>query len=379
MPTLHITNLSTAVLALPGGFYTDPVAAGATVDVTVDDTDAFLGLEAVSGLIARGIIRVESSTDDPNLRPVLTYTTAALPAAANFPDGTLVWDTTRQKLIVSYSDVWRDETVVIAGTTVALAALTNLPTNAIAFNTDSLTLQRYNGAAWVSCSLSNPAASQAGLPANPHFEGQLTYNDTTQSLLVCTTAGSPGTWDSVFVAPTGTTGAPPADAAALAGGAFFNTTTNRLSLHDGAAWVTLPVAHYDTAANIAVAAGAVVTAGQMGWATDTNRLAVYTGAAWFNETTVGMYAPAAGHVYNGAIVFDDTGFVNTMANHGTLRVYSTALAAWTPSVVVVPGYAGIPALPVVGDVPNGTLAIETTGGAGARLYAKIGGAWVTDL
>ena len=383
MPTLNISNLSTSVLALPGGYYTDPVAPGATVAITVDDTDEFLGLEAIVHLIAAGIIRIETSTDDPNLRPVLVYTTVTLPAASTVADGTLVWDSTRMKLIVAYGDVWRDETVVIAGTVAALGALANVPTNAIAFATDSLTLMRYNGAAFVTCSLSNPAGVNAGLPANPHFVGQLAYNSTTQSLLVCTAAGSPGTWDTVFVAPTGTTGAPPADAAALAGGAYFNTTTNRLSLHDGAAWVHLPVAHFNTAANIALVAAAGGHVGEFGWASDTNRLAVCVTdttpgpAVWFNETTVGMYAGGATHAYTGATVFDPTGFINTMVNHGRFSVYNGA--AWVPSEVVVPGYAGVGLLPVVGDVPEGTLAIETTGGAGARLYAKIGVLWVTNL
>jgi hypothetical protein len=379
MPTIFVSNLTASPFALSGGYYTAPIAPGQTVSFTVEDTDEFIGSTSIAAAIAAGRISVETSTSDASIRPIPVYTTVTLPAATAFASGTLVWDSTRMKLLASVSNVWRDQTTVIAGTTAALAALTNIPTNAIAFNTETLALQqRTAGGAWLSCSLANPAASQAGLPANPHLEGELTRNDTTQSLLVCTTAGSPGTWDSVFVAPTGA-GAAPAEAATATGGAYFDTNYNRLAFRVGANWVHLPVTHYDTAANIEVlrAADGVATAGQYGWANDTNRLAVYTGAAWFNETTVGMYAGGATHAYTGAIVFDPTGFIGTMAGNGSLSVYNGA--AWVPSRVVVPGYAGVPALPVVGDVPVGTLVLETTGGAGARLYAKIGAAWVTNL
>lgn len=384
MPNISVTNLSTTSLMLPGLYLTDPVAPGTTATFNVPDSDEYLGLPAIVTLIANGVIRVETSTDDTTLRPVPVYTTAALPAASTFPSGTIVWDSTRMKLVVSFNDVWRDETVVIAGTVAALGALTNVPTNAIAFATDTLTLMRYNGANFVTCSLSNPAGFNAGLPANPHFVGQLAYNTTTQALMVCVGAGSPGTWDVVFTAPVGTTGAPPATPAVpVAGNIYFNSTTNRLSLHDGAAWMHLPVAHYDTAANIALVAGAGTYVGEFGWASDTNRLAVCVvdttpgPAVWFNETTIGMYAGGAAHAYTGAMVFDPTGFIGTMANHGRFSVYNGA--AWVPSEVVVPGYANVAALPVVGDVPEGTLALDLTGGAGARLYAKIGAAWVTDL
>jgi hypothetical protein len=270
----------------------------------------------------------------------------------------------------------------------ALVVAGNVPDNAIAFNTDALTLMRYAPAPvsdFMTCSLSNPANVAAGVPAGIHFVGQLAYNTTTQALMVCTAAPlGVGVWDTIFTAPVGTTGAPPATPAVpVAGNIYFNTTTNRLSLHDGAAWMHLPVAHFDTAANIALVAGAGTYVGEFGWASDTNRLAVCVvdtvpgPAVWFNETTVGMYAGGATHAYTGAVVFDPTGFIGTMANHGSFSVYNGA--AWVPNEVVVPGYANVAALPVVGDVPEGTLAIDLTGGAGARLYAKIGAAWVTDL
>jgi len=392
MPNINVTNLSTTSLMLPGLYHTDPVAPGTTATFDVPDTAEYIGLAVIQTLITNGVIRVETSTDDTALRPVPVYTTAALPAASTFPSGTLVWDSTRMKLVASYNDVWRDETVVIAGTAAALGVLTNVPDNAIAFATDTLTLMRYAPApvsAFVPCSLSNPAGVNAGLPANPHFVGQLAYNTTTQALMVCTAApAGVGVWQTVFTAPTGTTGAPPTTPAVpVAGNIYFNTTTNRLSLHDGTAWMHLPVAHFDTAANIALVAGAGTYVGEFGWASDTNRLAVCVTdttpgpAVWFNETTVGMYAGGATHAYTGAVVFDPTGFINTMANHGSFSVYNGA--AWVPSEVVVPGYANVAALPVVGDVAEGTLALDLTGGAGARLYAMIlVGAvptWVTDL
>jgi hypothetical protein len=289
------------------------------------------------------------------------------------------------KLLASVADVWQDQTVMIAGTTAGLAALT-VPVNTVAYNTQTGTLQRSTGGAgaFTSCSLSNPASVQAGLPAGPHFLGQLTYNLTTQALLVCTAADPVlGTWDTVFVAPQAA-GAPPAEAALVLGGAYFDTTLNRLAFYDGAAWVNLPVMSYATTAAITALRGAIATAGQYAWNTDTNRLSVFTGAAFYNDTTIGMYAPAVAHEINGALIMDPTGFGVTAPNFGTLRVYdSSAPAGWIlPSVVVV-GYAGVPGAPGVGplagDVPNGTLAIDTTGGANARLYAHIGGAWVTAL
>jgi hypothetical protein len=170
----------------------------------------------------------------------------------------------------------------------------------------------------------------------------------------------------------------------VTGGAYFNTTNSRLSFYNGAAWVDLPVTHFDSTANIAIAAGAVTTVGQWGWDNVTNRPAVCinaTGPVWYNETTVGMYAPANAHAYVGAAVFDPTDFIGTMVGSGRFMVCTTDAtpgpAVWRPSAVVVPVAAGAPAN--AADYPEGTLIIDSTGGAGTTLYAKIGAAWVNNL
>jgi len=400
MPTINVTNLTSAVLALPGGFYTSPVAPGATVSFDVPDFDEFIGRVAIRNLLVAGSIGVLNSALDAEVRPVPTYTTAQLAGTVTptlFPTGTVVYDSTRMSPVVDALDIatglvdsWQPQITVIAGTSAALAALIalgNVPTNALAFNTDTATLVRNNGTAFVSCNLSTVITSQAGLPANPHVDGQLTYNETTQSLLVCTTAGAPGTWDTVFVAPTGTTVAPPAEAATVTGGAYFNTTTNRLSFRVGANWLHLPVAHYDTAANIAAVAGAGKYIGEFGWASDTNRIEICAvdttpgPAVWYNETTVGMYAPAAGHAYNGAVIFDGTDFINTTLGQGTLRVYSGAAVAWLAPQTVVPIVPQVADLPAVADVPVGYMVLVNAGVGvpGTTLYTKIGAAWVTGL
>jgi hypothetical protein len=143
--------------------------------------------------------------------------------------------------------------------------------------------------------------------------------------------------------------------------------------------------HYDTAAAIDTARGAVVTAGQLGWATDLNRIALYNNLGapgpWFTEQTVTIDAPGAGHAYNGATIFDGTGFINTMAARGELRVYSTAAVAWRPAQKVLPLVNLVVDLPAVGDVPAGYMVLVRAGVGvpGTTLYAKIGGAWVTGL
>jgi hypothetical protein len=390
MPTISVTNLTARAFPLPGGFYTSLVLPGTTVTFSVKDSDEFLGIPAVATMIAAGAIGVVPSTADASIRPVPVYTTITLPATTTYPTGTLVWDSTRMTTVADISDIWRPHTVVIAGTAAQLGALTNVPTNALAFCSDigTGTLVRYTGAAWVACNLSLPITSQAGLPANPHVDGQLTYDETLQALFVCTTAGSPGTWDSVFVAPTGTTGAPPAEAATVTGGVYFDTSTSHLAFRVGTAWLHLPVVNYATAAAVEAirTADAVVTTGQFGWASDLNRIAVYNAVGaplgpWITDTTVGMYVPGAPHVYNGAIIHDPTGFINTMLNQGTLRVYSTAAVAWMPNSIVAPTYANVGAFPAVGDVPEGSLAIDASavGVPGTVLYAKIGAAWVAAL
>jgi hypothetical protein len=314
MPTISVINLSTSPLALPGNVYTSVVASGETVSFDVDDLDEFLGLSSVADLITRALIRVETATTDTNWRPTPSYTNALLPTDA----------------------------------TVGM----------VVFNSTSGTLVRWSGAAWVALSLSNPVNIQVGLPAGT--AGQLSYNSTTQSLMLYTGAA----WDTVFVAPESTIGAPPATAAAIDGGAFYATDLGRLAFYDEVAtqWAQVPTTSYATAANIEVARGAVTTAGQFGWASDTNRMAVYTGAAWFNETTVGMYAPGGATAANGVVVYDSTGFANLQAGYGVLRVYNAAYpggAAWAPVLYVAPSYA-TGALPVVGDVPVGTVVYDTT-------------------
>jgi hypothetical protein len=386
MPNISVTNNSSSLLALPGGFYTSPVMPGATVTFSVDNTEDFTGLSSVVALVAAGTIWISTDSSAAEERPLPCYTTAELAGtvpATLFPSGTIVYDETRMSPVASVTDIWRDHTTVVAGTTVALAALTNVPTNAIAFDTTLVTLVRYNGAAWVICHLSPVISAQAGVPGAGAL-GDLTYDTTAQAVMVCTNAVGP-VWDTVFTAPVGTTVAPPAEAATATGGAYYNTTTHRLSLRVGTAWVHLPVAHFDTAANINTARGAVVTAGQWGWATDLNRIALYNNLGapgpWFTETTVTRDVPGAGHAYNGAMIFDATGFINTMANHGQLRVYSLAATAWRPAQKVLPVVNLVGDLPAVGDVPVGYMVLVRAGVGipGTTLHTKIGAAWVTGM
>jgi hypothetical protein len=380
MPTISVTNNTATAMTLPGLDYTSPVPAGGTVSFYVEDSDEYVGRSIIVSMIASGYIRVELTTDDVELRPIPSFTTLLLPVASTYPSGTVVFDSTRMKPIVSFGDIWRYQTTVTAGTTAALNALTNTPTNAIAYSTDAATLVRYDGANFVSCSLSTPCNVQAGVPAG--VAGQLSYNTTTQSLMCYTGAA----WDSICVAPTGA-GAAPADAAAVAGGMYWDTVTNRLTLHNGAAWMNLPVVTRDTAANLDTLRGAVATAGQVGWSTDSNRLVVYTGAAWFDEATVGMKDTGAATVGNGVIVLDPTGFANAQVGRGRFQIYNTAAfggAAWVPYSPVVRTAANLAAFPVVVDVPEGTLVVnimgDTAGAPGvpgtAYLYTKVGAAWV---
>jgi hypothetical protein len=396
MPTISVTNLTASALTLPGNYYTETVPAGGTVSFSLPDTDKFSGLPAVIDLVDRGIISLEGATDDVNLQPIPTYTTVQLGGAVpatGFPSGTLVWDTTLQMLAASVNDVWRCQTTVISGTTAALGVLVglgNVPLNAVAFCTDldvglgvQPTLVHYNGTAFVSCRLSIASTNGAGVPAG--ILGQLTYDTTRQALLACTTA--PGTWDTLFVPPVGTTALPPDEAATVTGGIYFNTNTNRLSFRVGAAWVHLPVTSYAIAAaleTIRTVPAVVNTAGQFGWSSDLNRLSVYpggVGAAWVNDTTVGMYAPA-GHEFDGAIVMDPTGFGATAPNGGALRVYHTAGApGWVLSTTVVPVYPQLADLPTAGDLPDGTLALVNAGVGvpGHTLYCVMAGVWAHEM
>jgi hypothetical protein len=277
---------------------------------------------------------------------------------------------------VSFSDIWRYQTTVTADTTVGLAALTNIPTDAVAFDT---TLQRmfcYFAAAWNTCSITQYPTVQAGFPALPAL-GQLTYNSTTQSLMIYNGAA----WDSICVAPAGTTGTPSVAAAALAGGMYWNATTSQLAPHNGAAWQQLNLFPYGTTAALTALRGAVVIDGQVGWSSDSNRALFYNngGAAWFDEATVGMKATTAATVGNGVVVYDSTGFLNNEIGFGQLYVYATASTpdAWFMADSVVNGYANVAAFPVAADVPVGTLAIDLSGAGANYLYVQIAGAWVS--
>lgn len=386
MPNITVYNLTAAPLVLPSGYCTVTLPSNGSTTFDVPDVDEFRGMTSISSLLDSGYISIEAAVDSANIRPVPTYTTTEMGTTAPatlFPSGTLAYDETRMSPVAAVTDIWRNHTTVVAGTTGVLAGLTNIPTNAVAFDTTLATLVRYNGTAWVTCHLSTVISEQAGVPG-AGVVGDLTFNTTTQALLVCTNAVGP-VWDTVFTAAVGTTGAPPAEAATATGAAYYNTTTRRLSLRVGAAWVHLPVAHFDTAANINTARGAVVAVGQFGWATDLNRVALYNNLGapgpWFTEQTVGMYAPGAGHAYNGAVVQDPTGFINTMANRGQFRVYSLAATAWRQAQPVLPLVNLVGDLPAVGDVPAGYMVLVRAGVGipGTTLYTKIGAAWVTGL
>lgn len=375
MPTISVTNNTATALMLPGLDYTSPVPAGGVVSFYVEDSDEYIGRSLIVSMIASGYIRVETTTNDVELRPVPTFTTVLLPAASNYPSGTVVFDSTRMKPIVSFNDIWRYQTTVTAGTTAALNALADTPANALAYSTDANTLMRATGGAgtFVACSLSTPCNIQAGVPAG--VAGQLSYNTTTQSLMCYTGAA----WDTICVAPTNAGAAPP-EAAAVAGGMYWDSVTNRMTMHNGAAWMNLPVVTRDTLVNLGTLRGAVATAGQVGWSTDSSRLVVYTGAAWFDEATIGMKATGAATVGNGVIVLDPTGFANAQVGRGRINVYNTAAfggAAWVPYSPVVRTCANLAGRPVVADVPEGTLLVQLDGnGTLTYLWVKVGLVWV---
>lgn len=375
MPTVQVTNLLSGAYVLPGGWYTKTMAAGETVTVTCPDVDKFLGSHDIEAALAAGTIQVEMTTSDLQLRPAPTYATASLPLASTFSSGTVVFDTTTLRPIVSFTDIWRYQTTVTAGTTGGLAGLLNIPTNAVAFDTSLQRMFCYFAAAWNTCSTVIYPTVQAGFPALPAL-GQLTYNSTTQSLMIYNGA----TWDSVCVAPTGTTVVPAADAAALAGGMYWNTTTSQMALHNGAAWQQLNLFPYGATAALTALRGAVVIDGQVGWSSDSNRPLFYSfaGVGWFDEATVGMKTTAAATAADGVVVYQSTGFANNEVGYGQLYVYSTApvVDAWFMADSVVNGYANVGALPVAADVPVGTLAIDLAGAGGFYLYVQVGGAWV---
>lgn len=389
MPNISVTNNSSSLLALPGGFYTSPVLPGATVTFSVDNTEDFTGLTAVVALAAAGTIWISTDSSAAEERPLPCYTTAELAGtvpATLFPSGTVVYDETRMSPVASVTDIWRDHTTVVASDTAGLAALIaggNVPLNAIAFNTDTATLVRNNGTAFVSCNLSTAISVQAATPVAGVL-GDLTYSTNTQALMVCTNPAGP-VWDTVFVAPVNAAPAtPPPSAATVTGGVYYNTDTSRLSFRVGSNWVDLPVTHFaTTAAMEAIRVVAPVnTAGQHGWDSDLNRFSVYPGgalAAWINETTVGMYAPATHNLSVGVTIFDPTGFVGTMATYGALRVCTDiAVPTWVPSTVVLPVVDLVGDLPVPADVPIGYMALVRAGQGppvipGGTLY------WVKDV
>jgi hypothetical protein len=388
MPNITVYNLTAAQLVLPSGYCTVTLPAGGSNTFAVPDVDEFRGITTISDLVDAGYISIEASTDSASVRPVPTYTTTELGTtvpATLFPSGTIVYDETRMSPVAAVTDIWRNHTTVVAGDTVALGLLTNVPTNAVAFDTTLATLVRYNGTAWVTCHLSTAISAQPGVPG-AGVAGDLTYDTTAQALMICTNAVGP-VWDTVFTAAVGTTVAPPVEATTATGSAYYNTTTRRLSLRVGAAWVHLPVVHYATAAAIAAVPDAAAHVGEFGWASDTNRLAVCVTdatpgpAVWFNETTVTIDAPGAGHAYNGAVIFDGTGFINTMAARGQLRVYSQAAAVWRQAQKVLPVVNLVGDLPAVADVPVGYMVLVRAGVGipGTTLYTKIGAAWVTGL
>lgn len=372
MPNISVKNLYTTPITIPGNYYTEAIAVGATVTFDVPDTDEFVGDSDVADMVSDGQIEIIYTTDDVSDRPLATAATANLPAATSVADGTPYWDIDRERVVTQYGDAWVAEPTVTADTTANLAALTP-PEKCVAYNTDLDTLVYFTTAGgWVSLSLSNPATVGAGVPAGA--TGRLAYNTTTEEFTVYDGAA----WVSIMVGASGTIAVPAATAAALAGGMYWNTDTNRFSVHDGANWIHHNVVTRDTTVNIAAIVNPI--AGNIAWDTTLNRFSIYTGAAWDAETTVGMYDTATATDLHGVVVRDPTGFANNEVGRGALSVYDTAAAggaAWVPVDFIVPAYANVGAFPVAADVPEGTLAYDQAGAGGDFLHIRTAGpvAW----
>lgn len=373
MPTITVTNNHTTKLTLPGGYYVDPVVPGGVVSFDVDDVDEYMAITAVVSMIAKGQISVVYSTGSAEARPFPSYTTAGLPLATSVADGTVVYDTDRERLLVQYGDDWISEPTVTSDTAANLALLSP-PDHALAHNTDTTTANYYNGAAWITGNISDPINVQAGVPG-VGGAGLMNFNTTTDELTIDTTGGP--VWDSIMVCAGGTIAAPPASASTLAGGMYWNTDTNRVSAHDGTNWVNYNVVTRDTDTDIGLIANPI--AGNIAWSIDRSRFACYA-AAWELETSVGMYNIAGATALNGVVIRDPTGFANLEVGRGFLQIHDTAAfggAAWVNLDYVIRAYADTVAFPAAADVPEGTLAYDQTGAGGDFLHIRNSAvAWV---
>lgn len=93
MPNVTVTNLTNNTLVLPGGYYTGAVDGGVSVTFEVPDTDEFLASAGIAALVAGNYIRIMLDATDAAWRPIPVFANvAAFPAAANYPQGTMIMD-----------------------------------------------------------------------------------------------------------------------------------------------------------------------------------------------------------------------------------------------------------------------------------------------
>lgn len=306
MPNVTVTNLHTGSLVLPTNSYPNAIQPGDSATFSVDDVDEFMGDSGIAGLIAGNYISVaQASAATGDIYPTPVAATASLPTATAVADGTLYFDSDRNRLVVQNGDAWVTEPTVTAAATGALPAAP--PDDAIAYSTTANTLYYYNGAAWVSCSLSNPINVAAAVPGAP-VAGEIAHETTTNTTQVYTGAA----WAQIDAMLSGTVAAPPAEASTAAGGNYFNTDNDRISLHDGTNWLNLPVMTVDTQANINTMAGAGIATGMMGFSTDTLTWIHYDGAQWavlpqlLQDTSANINTAAGAGIAAGMMAYSTT-------------------------------------------------------------------------
>jgi len=73
MAVIPITNLSSKTITLPGGYYVKAVKPGETVEVTVENVDAFIESSGIQDLINNGYIRIRQQTPDPYFVGTVSY------------------------------------------------------------------------------------------------------------------------------------------------------------------------------------------------------------------------------------------------------------------------------------------------------------------
>jgi hypothetical protein len=106
MPNLTIYNLHSTPIVVSGGYYVATIGVGKNAEITVPDAQEFLDDERISTLVDGGYILVEYSSSDSEDRPLMVYTSTTLPAANKFTAGSMVWNSTTRKLLVSDGSSW---------------------------------------------------------------------------------------------------------------------------------------------------------------------------------------------------------------------------------------------------------------------------------